>query len=752
MAQSNDDPFAAYQKPLVPDKKSKGGDDPFAAYQTPLAATSAPDLTKSLYKDVIVVGKNSAGQPILAPASDIPGYHGGAASRFLSSAVKALVDPFKGAYHGVIEGPQDSREAEIEAANPYAGRGDLILHRFLIDPTKAEANKTAAEFKQSDPWSLHPSQEAIWHRQLALGHGLATILPGIGPAVAQTGEQVGTQIGTGDVAGGLGTLGGNVAMYAAPEATGRLGKWSLGYAREKYGPATVELAGVKVPVSVGEAYPQGMPGRTHAMLKRSGVGSERFGAFEAAQQESAKDVIRKTAEQTSGYTPSVVSNPVRGSAHPFVPFVEEPAVTMKGAAQTTLNQAKTLYQTLDASAATVPSTFDAASKVTRQAIARAEKLGITVDMTGTTSVLEDANGQPVSASAINAADRLNGIRTGRYVNQRVGNTVEVLDAQMGQPVDPNAGVNAAIKAQTHRYVAKAPDDIPITTFIKVRSELLKIQRSTPDPALRYTIGNEVGAMDTAMENALGKNSALHQTWQTANSLWKKGRALERVGEAVRLSVKGTPQAAQAGGLVPVPTEIQGASLVKRLNKLAEGNTLKDAFTAPEIANLRESADILDRVQRVRVGKSEPRGARMLGRVAHGAIGPVGGAIVGSLFHGLGGAEAGAMLGAVLQNIPEQFLVRAMTKLDGVQALRAVQAAQTPIQLQVALNRLALAAGTGSAAQQSSRERLRQLQQEAARLNPSKPVKMRAPDGSIEEVPYDQVDHYKSEGATEVKSE
>jgi hypothetical protein len=57
-----------------------------------------------------------------------------------------------------------------------------------------------------------------------LGHGLATALPMVGPAAAQVGEKLGTQIGTGDYAGGAGTLGGFAAMYAAPEAAGKIAR------------------------------------------------------------------------------------------------------------------------------------------------------------------------------------------------------------------------------------------------------------------------------------------------------------------------------------------------------------------------------------------------------------------------------------------------------------------------------------------------------------------------------------------------
>ncbi len=151
---------------------------------------------------------------------------GGPVSRFLSSAAKAVVEPIKGAYHGLIEGPQNPEEARI-TSTPITGPVDLRIERFITGPMKSEAHKAAEEFRQADPWSLHPSQEAVWHREKALGHGLAMLIPGVGPAAAQTGEQIGTQYAQGDTAGAWGTGVGSVLPYLIPEAAGRAIKSKL---------------------------------------------------------------------------------------------------------------------------------------------------------------------------------------------------------------------------------------------------------------------------------------------------------------------------------------------------------------------------------------------------------------------------------------------------------------------------------------------------------------------------------------------
>jgi hypothetical protein len=79
-----------------------------------------------------------------------------------------------------------------------------------------------------------------------IGHGVAAVLPGIGPWAAQVAETEGKQLGSGDYAGAAGTLAGNALLYAAPKAIGKLRSLSpeakvnkLAFAS---GPDTADLA------------------------------------------------------------------------------------------------------------------------------------------------------------------------------------------------------------------------------------------------------------------------------------------------------------------------------------------------------------------------------------------------------------------------------------------------------------------------------------------------------------------------------
>lgn len=301
-------------------------------------------------------------------------------------------------------------------------------------------------------------------------------------------------------------------------------------------PKEIPIAGEKVPVLKGEADPGSMGGRVQKSLKQSGIGANRFTKFAAEQTARVKEVIRKTAQQTSGM---------------IGPMADEPGAAVGGAADATFAKAKPMYEALDQAVQTVPDSLAEVSKVTQMAIERAKKLGVDVSQAEPESVT--VSGQ-------------------KYTPQNNPRAWELLKQQ---GLVPEGGGQ------------------PISTYMKVRSELLKMQRSSSDAAMRNHIGNEIKAMNANMEAALGQTPLL-ESWHEANRLWSKGYALRDVADAIRSSTEGTPSGVQAPGLSKVPTAIKGSKLVAKLNDLANDGILDRAFTPEEVRNLRQSADILDR--------------------------------------------------------------------------------------------------------------------------------------------------------------
>jgi hypothetical protein len=167
--------------------------------------------------------------PVITPSPDafstsqeLPSQEG-----LLSSLAAPFVGVAKGIKSAIYEGPQNPTEAAI--ANdprqlPLMGRAVLAAKRMLVDPQVDQGKQAVDEFKQAgeeSPWySFNPSPKAVTHRELALGHGLASVIPMLGPWAAQVGQKEGEQIGTGNYSGAAGTAFGNAVLALAPKAVG----------------------------------------------------------------------------------------------------------------------------------------------------------------------------------------------------------------------------------------------------------------------------------------------------------------------------------------------------------------------------------------------------------------------------------------------------------------------------------------------------------------------------------------------------
>lgn len=399
---------------------------------------------------------------------------------------------------------------------------------------------------------------------------------------------------------------GDVALFLAGTPEGRAA--GPGPFKRAAMPREVPIAGEKVPVLVGEAAPETRMGRFQTELKRAGAGEQQFKDFTAKQQAKVKQVIRNVAQQTSGTV-----GPMPG----------EPAEALGTAAETTFSKARPMYNALDDALVTVPDSMSNVSAVTKQAIARAKKLGVEVTEGGGESV------------TIN-----------------------------GRTFTPQTDPVAWQTLQQQGLVPKTTGQ-PLTTYMKVRSELLKMQRMTKDAAVKYAIGNELRGMNDNMDAAL-KGTPLYDQWKEASRLWAKGYALREVADAFRETTKGTPEAQQAPGLSTVPTRIQGPQLVKRLNTLEHSGVLKQAFNLEEAKNIRQAADILD------------RGAMKAGRE-----------------FGFGYTVHSTIMRNLVK-LPGYNIVKVMTSTEGISALNAAEAARTPAELQTAMAKIAALAGVSAA--------------------------------------------------------
>jgi hypothetical protein len=394
--------------------------------------------------------------------------------------------------------------------------------------------------------------------------------------------------------------------------------------RNAMAPKEIPIGGENIPVLKGEAEPGTTLGRMQAGLKRAGIGEGAFTKFAQEQQGKVKQVIRNVAQQTSGM---------------LGPMKDEPGEAMADAEQATFAKARPMYDALDKSLATVPDTLTNVSKVTEQAIARAKKLGAEITEGGGESVV--VNGRTFTPET-----------------------------------DP-----VAWKTFQEQGLVPSASGQPLSTYMKIRSQLLKMQRTTADAALRNKIGDEVQAMNRNMEAVL-KDTPLHENWTEANRLWSKGYALRDIADAIRKRTSGTPVGEQAGGISKVPTRLRGASLVQRLNDLSKSGVLQKGLTPEEASNLRQSADILDRASE-RAGKEF--------KVGYGPHSTIWRNLIG---------------------LPFLPLVRAMTTRDGMLALKAGNA--------TAFTRAV--SGTTSAAGATAGNTLRSLQGKPESKSPGQQIR------------------------------
>lgn len=548
-------------------------------------------------------------------------------------------------------------------ARALAGPAGMLAeggyHGFMR--TTGEAGQAMdAALKEKNPY------RAVEHAAYALpfvGAGIQRGVEQLGPNELINRAEVGTALGTAIQTAPL------VADAAAVPI--RAGESKIGsILKSKYGPREIPVGGEKVPVTVGEAEPESAAGRKQLSLKRSGAGAAKFEKVEKAQQEAAKNVIKKTAQRASGQ---------------IGPLQAEPGAVVNDAATASFAQAAPLYDNLDASLKTVPDTLQNVSKLVDTAIGRARKLGV--------NVAEDGG----DISKIRP-DKDGAIQWG------------------GSKISKASHPDRWAKLVDEGIIDESGNGTPIKAYRNVISQLKSMLRASSDGATRLALSKEIETMTRGMDTAL-EGTGLEKTWHEADRLWRQGKARIDVSKAISDATKGPRAAITPPGMSEVPTEMQGGSLVKALDKLQDDGTLEDAFTPEEGKNLRQSALILDRIQKTSTGtgygESGSR-SRAIAHILRGAPGPMVGAGIGGaagMLSGHGfivGAEAGGFAGFIVQSIGERALVNVMTKLDGVRALDAVADAKTPAEVNSAMAKLA-AVAAASAPKKRPGDLLRQAQ-------------------------------------------
>lgn len=155
---------------------------------------------------------------------------------------------------------------------------------------------------------------------------------------------------------------------------------------------------------------------------------------------------------------------------------------------------------------------------------------------------------------------------------------------------------------------------PLEGIQTIRSELLRISRTSSDPIIVNDALKEAHGLSAEIEDTLRKSSnpIIYRSWVKANDLWTQQHALRTVSEGITNAVEGTAPSMQAPGLGTSPLKLKGKALVNDLRKLdshrrgkpvAEGNgDLTAALGKEQAKAFKQVADILDRAQRSNIGR------------------------------------------------------------------------------------------------------------------------------------------------------
>lgn len=191
---------------------AKGGYTMSAAdrkrYLTDAAADNSLNTDKNLPEGVQVVGKNSAGQDILAPVGTAPG---SAVSRYASGVSAAVGGAVKG-----LGKLLDPRPSEEEKQRGQTTTFDILMRypERIIQPNVDMAVQAGNEAKAGNLSS-------------AAEHGIASVIPGVGPFAANVIDTTGEHVARGDIAGAAGNVVGNAVVAEAPGAAFKLGKGAI---------------------------------------------------------------------------------------------------------------------------------------------------------------------------------------------------------------------------------------------------------------------------------------------------------------------------------------------------------------------------------------------------------------------------------------------------------------------------------------------------------------------------------------------
>jgi hypothetical protein len=170
--------------------------------------------------------------------------------------------------------------------NPYPGMGQ--------DEKAAAAGQSYEQDQQRKKEGYSPAYRAT----VPVAESIGVNVPGMEASAK-----------AGDVGGVVGHALAPAVVLGTAYGAGK-GLSAVGKLRAKFSPTEIPIGTEKVPVLVGEAHPDSLPGRVQVAMKRGGgPGAQKFTEFGETQQAKVKQVIRNVAQQTSGAVGPMAEEP-----------------------------------------------------------------------------------------------------------------------------------------------------------------------------------------------------------------------------------------------------------------------------------------------------------------------------------------------------------------------------------------------------------------------------------------------------------
>lgn len=464
------------------------------------------------------------------PKETAPAEKPGALKGLYDTTVGPVVDLAKREYeHLNTVGPDTPVSAITEDPVVQAGKNIVKSHVATagkaVDAAGAAIKGYGSAVKSAVGGDLNQAgveaQNAGEEATKGMGYGLASVVPGVGPAAAKVGE---------DFADNPKYAAGETAGLLASSVVGAKGAKGAGEIGEEVLPSTETIADTDLPLTVGQGMTKANP---------AGAGPFVQGAEGMAKGLPLSKGLRKISSGQQA-----------------------------GAREILAGKAEKMGADVSTAPEAIEKNFlNAAEKVRQQGHAKYEAIADAAkdaDLAPTTQAAVDILGDPETTKILPVAARNALAKVGAAASERDAIARQIY-GRAASTLDPDELANV-IKAEKTAPEANFPSISggAMRGVLDARSKLSSAASGMHDPAAKFRVNQALDKFDTAVNESLKAHDEMNGTTLTqdlhdANQLWTQKYATETWVKHLQGVMRGTP----SQGI----REINGAAFQKLVNKL-----------------------------------------------------------------------------------------------------------------------------------------------------------------------------------------